>query len=256
MFYEKDVIVVQGDCKLDGTLIRRYAFTPQIYVWTQHDVDVDGVKKAFGEPMHIFHHQCCCCHLNNYCCHHHQCCDHLCFRTLNNYCCRVVIINVSTTHCHLITSTCAYTHYYGSCWSVNIRSDSNTNRAWRGYKTARRLKVICCWSRAAVMNPDPFIKHNVNFRRGRQCECAASECSVISKYFLNLGYKTIYGRSVSQSILHIHNRDPQPRPTTETLIRKYEEHEANLFKSYLDTTKALVDWVNVTGEHQVCIVWD
>ena len=50
---EKDVIVVQGDCKLAATSIRRCAPTAQIYVWTQHDVDVDGIKKAFEEQMHI-----------------------------------------------------------------------------------------------------------------------------------------------------------------------------------------------------------
>jgi len=57
------------------------------------------------------------------------------------------------------------------------------------------FRVMCCWNGAAVLNPLPFVSGKCRFRRGSKPpqlkECAASECSLLCKDFMRLGFDRI-----------------------------------------------------------------
>eukprot|EP00842_Homolaphlyctis_polyrhiza_P003216 jgi/Hompol1/3896/HPOL_001657-RA len=58
------------------------------------------------------------------------------------------------------------------------------------YELGLPLQGYSCWNGMAVLNTEPFYKHNVRFRRSdvSKGECASSECQLIAKDFWDLGY--------------------------------------------------------------------
>jgi alpha-1,3-mannosyltransferase len=63
------------------------------------------------------------------------------------------------------------------------------------YDQGKPFRVMCCWNGAAVLNPLPFVSGKCRFRRGLKLpqlkECAASECSLLCKDFMRLGFDHI-----------------------------------------------------------------
>ena len=49
----------------------------------------------------------------------------------------------------------------------------------------------CCWNGVAILNPEPFTKHNLLFRAGAEDECRTSECVLMCHDMQRLGYRKV-----------------------------------------------------------------
>lgn len=49
----------------------------------------------------------------------------------------------------------------------------------------------CCWNGVAVLNPEPFVKHGLQFRAADPDECRTSECVLLCHDFQRLGYRHV-----------------------------------------------------------------
>ena len=99
----------------------------------------------------------------------------------------------------------------------------------------------------AVLNPAPFFKDNVQFRRASMRttgECSASECNLLCKDFMRLGYDRImmvptvvYGYTLQdhKAVQAYHNS-------------KHVRHE---FDAFFDVQGALVDFPQLPSEGKV-----
>lgn len=57
------------------------------------------------------------------------------------------------------------------------------------YEQLRPFQAFASWGGMAVLAPTPFLPpHNLRFRRGREGECAASECELICRDLWEVGW--------------------------------------------------------------------
>lgn len=70
---------------------------------------------------------------------------------------------------------------------ITFKSDPESR--WR-YSMGLPIQVYSCWNGLALLNAEPFYKHDVRFRayHKKLNECAASECKFLSKDYWELGY--------------------------------------------------------------------
>jgi hypothetical protein len=90
------------------------------------------------------------------------------------------------------------------------------------YDQGNPFRVMCCWNGAAVLNPLPFVSGKCRFRRGSKPpqlkECAASECSLLCKDFMRLGFDRIIAvplvgvtyNSNQHELLTVHRKGLKP----------------------------------------------
>jgi len=49
----------------------------------------------------------------------------------------------------------------------------------------------CCWNGVAVLNPEPFVRYNLQFHAAAPDECRTSECVLLCHDFQRLGYRRV-----------------------------------------------------------------
>jgi hypothetical protein len=109
------------------------------------------------------------------------------------------------------------------------------------------VRVLCCWNGAAVLNPAPFLQDNVRFRRASMRttgECSASECNLLCKDFLRLGYDRIM---MVPTVVYGYTLQDQ------RAVQAYHnsEHVRHEFDAFFDVQGALVDFPQLPSEGKV-----
>lgn len=126
---------------------------------------------------------------------------------------------------------------------IGFRNSTDRARADQGMP----IRVLCCWNGAAVINPAPFLQDGVRFRRASMLatgECSASECSLLCKDFMRLGYDRIV---MVPTIVYGYTLQDHKA------VQAYHdsEHAKNEFSAFFDVQKALVDFPQLPGEGKV-----
>jgi len=74
-------------------------------------------------------------------------------------------------------------------WSPSDNLFSTSPSTLKAFKRLEPFQVYSSWNGLAVLDPKPFLPpYNIRFRRGKQGECAASECSLIAADFWKVGF--------------------------------------------------------------------
>lgn len=77
-------------------------------------------------------------------------------------------------------------------WQPSDKFLVSSPSSLEAYEHLRPFQAFSSWAGMAVLSATPFLPpHNLRFRRGREGECAASECELVCRDLWELGFGRI-----------------------------------------------------------------
>lgn len=94
-------------------------------------------------------------------------------------------------------------HHFGNAAPYISNASYGIHRMEQGLP----FPAQCCWNGMAILNPEPFLRNQLQFRSAEDDECNTSECVLLCHDFQRLGFrKVIIDPSVWLTYSHITNQ--------------------------------------------------